>query len=124
MVRGLLVNWLLIEKKYPQLKDLLEKYEKDNLASINYSRVALLYKIGEVKAAESALRRAYKKNPFVISYILKQKKVLNSLPNIIKFGSEEEAMKYASMSLDVWNDPKMTQWIKEQKKDFDLINLN
>ena len=107
MVRSILVNWLLIEKKYAQLKELLENYEKDNLAAINYSRVALLYKTNEIKEAENALRRAYKKNPFVIPYILKQKRIPNSLPHVIKFGSEEEAMKYASLGLEVWNDTKM-----------------
>ena len=124
VVRSLVVNWLLIEKRYEQLKSLLEKYEKDNLAAIHYSRVALLYNTNEIRAAESALRRAYKRNPHVIPYILKQKRVSNSLPNLIRFGSEEEAMKYASLGLDVWNDPKMLQWIKEKKKEFDIINFS
>lgn len=124
MVRNLLVNWLLTEKRYLQLKDLLEKYEKDNSAAINYSRVALLYKTGEIRAAENALRRAYKRNPFVISYIIKQKSVPSSLPHIFKLGSEEEAVKYFSLGLEIWNDPKMTQWVKEKKKDFDMINFN
>jgi len=124
VVRSLVVNWLLIEERYEQLKSLLEKYEKDNLAAIHYSRVALLYKINEIKAAESALRRAYKRNPHVIPYILKQKRVSSTLPNLIRFGSEEEAMKYASLGLDIWNDPKMLQWIKEKKKEFDIINFS
>jgi hypothetical protein len=123
MVRSLLVNWLLIEKKYTQLKDLLEKYEKDNLAAIHYSRVALLYQTNEVKAAENALRRAYKRNPYVIPYILKQKRIPNMLPHLIRMGSEEEAIKYASLSLRVWNDSMMIQWIKEKKKEFDIINF-
>ncbi|NRT89106.1 DUF6398 domain-containing protein [Clostridium beijerinckii] len=124
VVRSLVVNWLLVEKRYEQLKSLLEKYEKDNLAAIHYSRVALLYKINEIKAAESALRRAYKRNPHVIPYILKQKRVSSTLPNLIRFGSDEEAMKYASLGLDIWNDPNMLQWIKEKKKEFDIINFS
>ena len=84
MVRSVLVNWLLTEQRYKQLKDLLEKYEKDNSAAINYSRVALLYKTNEIKAAENALRRAYKRNPFVIPYIVKQKKVPSTLPHMIQ----------------------------------------
>lgn len=123
-VRSLVVNWLLLEKRYAQLKSLLEKYEKDNLAAINYSKVVLLYKTNEIKEAENALRRAYRKNPFVIQYITKQKKVPSSLPRVIKFGSEEEAMKYASLALEVWNDSKMIEWIKEKKRDFDIINFN
>lgn len=122
IVRSIAVNWLLIEKKYCELKELLGKYEKDNLASICYSKVVLLYKTNNIKEAEQALRRAYKKNPYVISYLLKQKRILNSLPHIIKVGSEEEAMKYASLSLEVWDDSQMLNWIKEKKKDFDMIN--
>ena len=124
MIRNIVVNWLLTEKKYTQLKDLLEKYEKDGLAAINYSRAALLYKTNEIKEAENALRRAYKINPFVVTYILKQKTIPSSLPHIFKLGSEEEAIKYVSSALEVWKDPKMIQWIKEKKKDFDMINFN
>ena len=60
MVRSLVVNWLLTEKRYAQLKDLLETYGKDNSAAI----------------------------------------------------------KYVSLGLEVWNDSKMIQWIKEKKKIF------
>ena len=124
MIRSLLANWLLTEQRYPQLKDLLEKYEKDNSAAINYSRVAFLYKTNEIKAAENALRRAYKRNSFVIPYIIKQKTIPSAVTHLIKLGSEEEAIRYASLGLEVWNDPKMIQWVKEKKKDFDMINFN
>ena len=123
MIRNLLVNWLLTEEKYAQLNDLLEKYEKDNLAAINYSRVALLYKTNKIKEAENALRRAYKRNPFVVSYILKQKRIPSTLPHMFKLGSEEEAIKYFSLGFEVWNDPKIIQWIREKKNDFDIINF-
>ena len=121
MVRNILANWLLTEERYTQLEDLLEKYEKDNSAVINYSRVAFLYKTNEIKAAENALRRAYKRNPFVIPYIVKQKRVPSALPHVARFGSEEEAIRYANLGLEAWNDPKMIQWIKEKKKDFDML---
>lgn len=121
MVINLLANWLLKEERYEQLEELLEKYEKDNSATISYSRVAFLYKTNEIKAAENALRRAYNRNPFVIPYIVKQKKIPNTLPHVARFGSEEEAIRYASLGLEVWNDPKMIGWVKEKKKDFDII---
>lgn len=124
MVRNVVANWLLTEKRYSQLKDLLDKYERDNSAAINYSRVALLYKTDEIRAAENALRRAYKRNPFVIPYIIKQKRVPSLLPHIFKLGSEEEAIKYVSLGLEVWSDSKMIQWVKEKKKDFDMIKFN
>lgn len=123
MVRNILVNWLLAEERYAQLEELLEKYEKDNSAAINYSRVAFLYKTNEIKAAESALRRAYKRNPFVISYLLKQKRVPSTLPQVARFGSEEEAIRYASFGLEAWKDPKIIQWIKEKKTDFDMLKF-
>lgn len=123
MVRNLLANWLLSEERYTQLEALLEKYEKDNSATINYSRVAFLYKTNEIKAAENALRRAYKRNPFVIPYLIKQKRIPSTLPHMAKFGSEEEAIRYAHLGLEAWNDHKMIQWIKEKKKDFDMLRL-
>jgi hypothetical protein len=123
LVRNLLANWLLTEERYIQLEGLLEKYEKDNSAVINYSRVAFLYKTNEIKAAESALRRAYNRNPFVIPYLVKQKRVPSTLPNLARFGSEEEAIRYAGLGLEAWNDPIMIKWIKEKKKDFDMLKL-
>lgn len=123
MVRNLLANWLLSEERYAQLEELLEKYEKDNSAAINYSRVAFLYKTNEIKAAENALRRAYKRNPFVIPYLVKQKRIPSTLPHVARFGSEEEAIRYASFGLEAWSDPKMIQWIKDKKKDFEMLKF-
>ena len=122
MARGVLANWLLIENRFDELESFLDKHENDFLAAINYSRVALLYKTNKVNDAEHALRRAYRRNPFVIPYILKQKKAANSLSNKIKFGSEEEAMQYANLGLDAWNDFGLIQWIKEKKRDFDILD--
>lgn len=123
MVRNLLANWLLSEERYAKLEELLEKYENDNSAAINYSRVAFLYKTNQIKAAENALRRAYKRNPFVIPYLVKQKRIPSTLPHIARFGSEEEAVRYASFGLQAWNDSKMLQWIKDKKKDFDMLKF-
>lgn len=123
MARGVLANWLLIENRFDELEEFLDKYENDFLAATNYSRVALLYKINKINDAEHALRRAYRRNPFVISYILKQKKATNSLSNKIKFGSEEEAMQYANLGLDAWNDVGLVQWIREKKRDFDILDV-
>ena len=41
----------------------------------------------------------------------------------MKFGTEQEAMQYASLGLEAWNDPEILAWIKEMKKDFDILNL-
>jgi hypothetical protein len=43
---------------------------------------------------------------------------------LIKIGSEIEAMKYVSLALEVWSDSEMSKWLKEKKKDFDMINFN
>lgn len=122
MVRSIVVNWLLIEKKFSKLEELLEKYEKDNLAAIHYSKMVLSYKTGKLEQAGHEFRRAYKRNPYVIPYILKQKKVANVLPSLIRFGSEDEAMRYVSLSSEIWNDSEMIKWIKEKKQELDLIN--
>ncbi|OOM74684.1 DUF6398 domain-containing protein [Clostridium sp. BL-8] len=124
MVRAIVVNWLLIENKYSELEDLLKKYEKDNLAAMYYSKVALLYKTNRIDEAEHLLRRAYRRNPYVIPYLLRQKNIPASLPNLIKIGSEVEAAKYASLGIEVWNDSEMIKWLKEKKKEFDMIKFN
>lgn len=125
MVRGILSSWLLIEKKYDDAEKLFKTYKNDYLAAVVYSNALLLYKTGRIKEAEDMLRKAYKKNSFVIPYIIKQKKLPKVLPNISKFGSEAEAMHYIKYSLEAWTDSvEIVNWVKEMNINFKIEMSN
>ena len=117
MIRSILINWLLMENKLDDAEKLLTRFEKDHLTSINYSKVVLAYKNGDIEAAKKLLHKAYRVNNNVIPYIIKQKRVPSELPHITRFGSEEEAIHYIRNGLKVWNDTSgIIEWIKEEKK--------
>ncbi|GAA0078081.1 hypothetical protein UT300005_24590 [Clostridium sp. CTA-5] len=125
MLRGILSSWLLIEKKYDDAEKLFKTYKNDYLAAVVYSNALLLYKTGRIKEAEDMLRKAYKKNSFVIQYIIKQKKLPKVLPNISKFGSEAEAMHYIKYSLEAWTDSVETiNWVKGMNINFKIEMSN
>ena len=120
--RGILTSWLIIEGKLKEAEEILARCEHDYLLDTNYNRVACLFKTGRLKEAERALRRAYKRNPLVIDYLLKSK-TIKDIKGAVKPGSPEEAMKYAKLGLEVWSDLEMIKWLKSMKMDFEILNF-
>ena len=122
LTRGILTSWLIIEGKLKEAEEILVRCEHDFLIDTNYNRAALLFKTGKTREAESALRKAYKRNPFVFDYLLKSR-TIKSIKTAVRPGSMEEAMKYAVLGLEVWNTPEMINWLKSMKKDFEILNF-
>ncbi len=120
--RGILTSWLIIEGKLKEAEEILTRCEHDFLVDTNYNRAALLFKCGKRREAESALRRAYKRNPFVVDYLLKSKTIKSVKSSPIP-GSQEEAANYAKLGLEVWNDAEMIKWLKSMKKDFEILHF-
>lgn len=122
LTRGILTSWLIIEGKLKEAEEILVRCEHDFLIDTNYNRAALLFKTGKMREAESALRKAYKRNPFVFDYLLKSK-TIKSIKTAVRPGSMEEAMKYAMLGVEVWNTPEMINWLKSMKKDFEILHF-
>ena len=120
--RGILTSWLIIEGKFKEAEKILVRCEHDYLVDTNYNRAALLFKIGKIKEAESALRRAYKRNPFVIDYLTKTK-TIKEIKTAVRPGTQEEAMKYAKLGLEVWKELEIIKWLKAMKKDFEILHF-
>ena len=120
--RGILTSWLIIEGRLKEAENILIRCEHDFLVDTNYNRAALLFKMGKIKEAESALRKSYKKNPFVIDYLLRTK-TIKSIKTPVRPGSQEEAIKYAELGLEVWNNPEMIKWLKSMKTNFEILNF-
>lgn len=116
MIRSILINWLLIANRLDDADKLLNKFENDYLTSINYSKVVLAYKRHNIEEARKLLSKANRVNRHVIPYIIKQKRIPSVLPQITRFGSEEEAIHYIKNGLQVWNETEgLVQWLKEEK---------
>ncbi|NME81803.1 DUF6398 domain-containing protein [Clostridium sp. SM-530-WT-3G] len=122
LVRRVLSSWLLIEEKYDEAYALLDRCIHDYLAATCYNRAALLFKTGKKKEAESALRRAYRQNKFVMDYLLK-KKTAKSAYNGSRIGSEDEAAAYSELGLKVWNNSEIRTWLKDMNKNFEILNF-
>ena len=122
LARGYLTSWLLIEGRLEEAEDILSKCEHDYLLDTVYNRAALLFKTGKVREADSALRRAYRRNQYVMEYLLKAKAV-KDVKAAVRPGSREEAMRYAKLGLEVWKDSEIVEWLKSKKKDFQILNF-
>ncbi|MGN0144588.1 MAG: DUF6398 domain-containing protein [Clostridium sp.] len=122
LARGFLTSWLLIEGRLEEAEEILSRCEHDYLLDTIYNRAALLFKTGKMKEAESALRRAYRRNPFVMDYLLGAKAV-KDVKVAVRPGSSEEAMRYAKLGVEVWKGSEMVEWLKSKKKDFQMLNF-
>lgn len=122
LARGYLTSWLLIEGRFEEAEDILSKCEHDYLLDTVYNRAALLFKTGKTREADGALRRAYRRNQYVMEYLLKAK-AIKDIKEAVRPGSREEAMRYAKLGLEVWKDPEMVEWLKSKKKDFKILNF-
>ena len=117
MIRCTLVSFMILENNINEAEAFLEKYKNDSLTSFKYSKVVVEYLKGNLEKSEEALKEAYKFNPYVIPYILNQKRLPETLPKIKSFRSEEAAIHYMINGIEVWkNTNGIKKWVKETYK--------
>lgn len=116
LVRNILLSWLISVDKFEDTFDLLEQYKNDNLVGTKLSKVLYLFKNGDLEEAKRNLRLANSINPFVLKYIIKQKKVPNTNNELKKLGTEEEAIFYMKYAEEAWDNVKGSrEWVKKIK---------
>ena len=81
LIRGVLLSWLIAEGLDKETEEVLSMFKNDYLSATKFSRALYLFKLGKLDDAERALRIANASNPFVISYIIKQKPLSACLRN-------------------------------------------
>lgn len=117
LIRGVLLSWLISENLDEKAEKLLEKYKDDYLPSTKFSKALYLFKVGKKDEAERALRIANASNPFVIDYIIKQKRIPKNPPELKRLGSEEDAIYYMKNSEAAWDSVcGAKEWVKAVKK--------
>lgn len=118
LVRSILLSWLISVDRFDEAFEILEQYKNDNLVGTRLSRVLYLFKNNELEEAKRNLRLANSINPFVLKYIIKQKKVTTSHNEFKKLGSEEEAIFYMKYAEAAWDNVKGSrEWVKEIKNE-------
>lgn len=104
----------LIEKGRLQEYELLFKmYPSEATAHWAFNRALHLFMAeGKSKKAKSALAKAHKINPYVLSYMLGEIDMPELLPQYRGFGDPNEAVLYAADSILLWaNAPGAVEWI-------------
>lgn len=114
-IRYILVNCLLEEKRDDEAERLLNQYPDDPTACWQYSRALLKYRReGESGKANTFLKEAFDRNPYVPAYLLKKKKLPHTLPQYVGFGDESEAVDYAIDAANVWDEtPGALRWLSD-----------
>lgn len=116
LVRSILLSWLISEDRFEEVSDLLDQYKNDNLVGTRLSRALYLFKNNELEEAKRNLRLANSINPFVLKYIIKQKKVPNTHNEFKKLGTEEEAIFYMKYAEAAWDKIQGSrEWVKKIK---------
>ncbi len=116
LIRGVLLSWLITEGLDKETEEILSRFKDDYLSATKFSKALYLFKLGKLEEAERALRIANASNPFVISYITKQKRLPKVQPEFKSLGSEEDAIYYVRNAEAAWDTVNGARnWVKEIK---------
>ncbi|MBU0478060.1 tetratricopeptide repeat protein [bacterium] len=111
-IRYNLLCWLYLEDRDDELKKLLKKYGEYSTFFL-YTSALYLFKTKDKRALRQ-LKRAYKSNPFIVSYITGENKLPKRIPGYYSTGSKEEAIIYVSDNKKCWQKTyNAIVWIKE-----------
>ncbi|MBP7862601.1 hypothetical protein KA183_13035 [bacterium] len=109
--RYILAPLLLEHNRLDEAEVIIEKYKTDIGASMLYSRALFLFKKqGDSKDACVALRKAIKRNKYVMEFLLGMRRFSNT-SGPVAIGSPEEAEEYVLVGAASWvKDPASVEW--------------
>jgi tetratricopeptide (TPR) repeat protein len=112
-IRDLLMPCLIELGRDEDAERLFKQYEKDGMAVWMYSRALLDFRRhGDSPVAQKSLKAALEQNRHVPSYLLRRKKMPESLPGYYSFGDENEAVVYALGNEAAWRTtPGALEWL-------------
>jgi tetratricopeptide (TPR) repeat protein len=98
-----------------ELGELLERYRDDGGATWAYTRALWTFRQeGESERANVALQTAIQTNPFAPTYLLGQKELPDSPPELIQMGGESEALEYCVQAVNGWvKTPGALEWLQQ-----------
>ncbi len=120
-IRYLLADGLYEAGCDEELEGLLnsKQWKDDPSASLKYTAALLLFrKTGSSKAAEEALKIAFKANRYVPIYLSDEFEMPKNPPDYYGFGDESEAITYVMQTSYLWHDTDgATKWMAESLAD-------
>jgi tetratricopeptide (TPR) repeat protein len=102
-VRDVLLSGLIELQKDDEARKLLKRYKDDSSAVWAYSRALLAYrKDGDSAGSRKYLAAALVRNVHVPDFLLGKERIPKTLPDMISFGDESEAVAYAGDNIAAW----------------------
>ena len=102
-IRYLLSTLLLSKTDLSGFENFIQKMEEENCAVWNYNIALYAFKkSGRTAKSENLLLQAYNNNPFVIDYLLGNKRMPKQQPQYIGIGDENEAIAYVNGAWAIW----------------------
>jgi len=118
-IRYILINCLLTEGMEEPAASLLSEYNEPSCFML-YSKALLLFRKSGGTTTDDCLEQAIESNSNAPLYLLNQKHIPWLLPGSYSWGSEEEAVIYADMACEAWeNTPGALAWLAAE---FEKIN--
>jgi len=118
-IRYILINCLLTEGMEEPAASLLSEYNEPSCFML-YSKALLLFRKSGGTTTDDCLEQAIESNSNAPLYLLKQKHIPWLLPSSYSWGSEEEAVIYADMACEAWeNTHGALAWLAAE---FEKIN--
>ena len=105
-IRYLLAASLLELGKIDALQELLRQYDEPTAAWLYTKALVTYVKQGDSVEARQRLKEAMDYNPYVVSYLLGEKRLPKQLPQRVGFGDKDEAIVYAAEFGLGWHDTK------------------
>ncbi|VYT72610.1 hypothetical protein [Clostridium tertium] len=116
LVRGTLINWLIIENLDKEVEELLLKYSSDHLIDMRFSKALHLFKSKKLEDAERSLRIANSYNDNVINYVIKLSRLPKDISDIKGNSKEDIAIRYYEKSKEAWDNIEgAVAWVKETR---------
>ncbi len=97
-----------------ELGELLERYRDDGGATWAYTRALWTFRWeGASERANVALQAAIQNNPFAPTYLLGEKELPDTPPDLIQMGGESEALEYCVQAANGWlQTPGALEWLQ------------
>lgn len=117
-IRYKLLNCLLEGNDTEAATELLGRYKEDYSAVWFFTRALITFcRYGAGQEANKQFREAVKYNPYVVPYLLGQKRIPRSLPDRIGFGDKNEAVVYVAEFASCWLDADgALEWVKAKTR--------
>ncbi|CAH0345440.1 SEC-C metal-binding domain-containing protein [Bacillus sp. CECT 9360] len=98
-------------------ESLLKQFDEGITANGTFNKLLIEYlKKGPSQKAKKLLKQAKDKNPYVIDYLTRKKKLPRSTPATYGLGDESEAIIYAEQHLHIWTENmELVEWLKKAR---------